>query len=431
MANKLWIVACTICLAGVSCAIYRDTDLRKYSTQLDFRNRIAGARLQKDGLIPYMYEWKKGDELKYFDTYGDYSSQIGLITATPFFHTLLFPIADFKETTISKVWMVVQYIMLFGTILSAYSFGTSILQKRIVIAGGACFLFTEAWMNTIASGQMYLVIPFLFSLYMFCLRQKKDIYFFLAGLSAISLTFVRPNAVLIFLPFLPLLKNITFRQGIAFVIAPLLFLAYISGSNHQRNLWAKYKVTVSEHIKAHQNAQPAPVKSEVHKEIVSSTGRIFYSENGNFFVLVNKITGLRVSASFLFIVSLLIIIVLCTLFIKVNFKGNDSLYICGILGACLYMISDLFSPIYRHQYYTVQWFFALLLAMAGYQKRYIAIYIVLGVGLLLNIVNIPLMKMEHTVGEYIWLIALLILVFVYKPVLLPTGTDSLNQSVVQ
>lgn len=78
------------------------------------------------------------------------------------------------------------------------------------------------------------------------------------------------------------------------------------------------------------------------------------------------------------------------------------------------MINDLFSPIHRYQYYTVQWFCVLLLAAAGYQRQYQAIYVALATGLLLNIINTPYLKMEHTMGEYIWLLALLLLVFRYK-----------------
>ncbi|MBX2925053.1 MAG: DUF2029 domain-containing protein [Chitinophagaceae bacterium] len=428
MLVKLWSIAgIIICLAGLCYTIYRDAGLQKDSSIGDLRNRVAGARLQKDGLIPYMYKWKKGDELKYFDVYGDYSDEIGAITGTPFFHSLLYPITGFKETTISKIWTAIQYLMLIVIVWVARNFGATALQKRMVVIGGMLFLFTEAWVYSIASGQIYLVIPFLFSICMFCLRQKKEFYFFLAGLLAVSLILVRPNTAFIFLPFLLLLKKITFRQGIGFVIAPLLFLIYISGSPHQRSLWTKYKVVVSEHIKMHQNARHEPAQSGIHKGIVSSTGRIFYSENGNFFVLVKKITGLGVSVSFLIAASLVIIMTLCALFIKINLKQNSSLYICSIFGACLYMISDLFSPIHRHQCYTVQWFFPVLLAAAGYQRRYLGIYIMIGVGLLLNIINTPFMKMEHTIGEYIWLIALLMLTFVYRP----ARTDSLNQSVVK
>jgi len=79
----------------------------------------------------------------------------------------------------------------------------------------------------------------------------------------------------------------------------------------------------------------------------------------------------------------------------------------AIFGFCLYMIADLFSPIYRHQYYTVQWIFPLLLAAVNWSPQRKRWYGVLLIGLLLSIIHLPFVKMGNTIGEYLILLALL------------------------
>jgi hypothetical protein len=81
----------------------------------------------------------------------------------------------------------------------------------------------------------------------------------------------------------------------------------------------------------------------------------------------------------------------------------------ALAGFCLFMLSDLFSPVYRHQYYAVQWMFPVMLAAALYQPTRIKIYAAIAVGVLLNILNAAAIPMEHTAGEYIMLVAFIVL----------------------
>ena len=78
------------------------------------------------------------------------------------------------------------------------------------------------------------------------------------------------------------------------------------------------------------------------------------------------------------------------------------------------MISDFFSPIARHIYYTVQWSFPLLLAATLYKPKYNLLYGLLLLGLVLNLIDTSYIKMEHTIGEYIWMIGFILLAFKYQ-----------------
>jgi hypothetical protein len=99
-------------------------------------------------------------------------------------------------------------------------------------------------------------------------------------------------------------------------------------------------------------------------------------------------------------------------FIKAR-KQRELLHPANIamLGYCLYMISDLFSPINRHLYYGVQWLFPLWLAASLFPTKFNWLYFFIGLAFVLTIFNIGLARLGHSLGEYIMLGAFLWLAF--------------------
>lgn len=419
----------TIAIISLCWSVYRDVQIDKLFPS-DLRNRIVGARLQKDGKLPYFYKWKPADGIRYYDPQNFDTLAVSTSTASPFFHQLLYPIADMEQRTISRLWIVIQYVLLFIMTGIAFRFAVTASQKIAVVVLSISFLFTEAWINLIAPGQMYLFIPFLALLFYFFL-QKKDslVAAVFAGICAISLVLIRPNAVLMYIPFVFIAGSFSIRYKLFFFIPVLLMLGYVVSSPFQRALWKNYSEALSEQLKVHlENGEAASGKNEKDpgyvtwegwnmQEVEAEEARTSYknySENGNFFVLVKNVTGKRLSPLFLAVTSFVLIIIIVSLFYLYNRKTGFSIYNIALLGFCLYMIADLFSPIYRHQYYTVQWLFPLFLAAGGYLKMYRWIYIALALGIFLNVINSPYIKMEHTIGEYLILGAMLLLAFVYN-----------------
>ena len=98
-------------LVILSHSVIRDFHIEKQYT-VDLRNRVVGARLQKDGRLPYNYYFQPADGLRYFDfqNLNTDSSGASNATASPFFHQLLYPICDLPQGTISKIWLLLQYI---------------------------------------------------------------------------------------------------------------------------------------------------------------------------------------------------------------------------------------------------------------------------------------------------------------------------------
>ncbi|MCC7526665.1 MAG: hypothetical protein IT250_17710 [Chitinophagaceae bacterium] len=409
-------------------SVYRDVQIEKLLPS-DLRNRVVGARLQKDGKLPYFYKWKPGDGIRYYDPNNFDSLRVATITASPFFHQLLYPVVEWKQRTISRFWVALQYVLLFIMTGMALALSQNIFQKMAVLAAAISFLYTEAWINLIAPGQNYLFIPFFAMLCYVCLRKTNNsIAAFFAGLFAISLVLIRPNTVIMFLPLLFMAGRFSLRYKVVFFVPVLLMLGLIAGSSFQRALWKDYANGLSEQLKLHQqlgvakqiNARDPKFAewegwnmAEVDKEF-EKTSYVNYSENGNFFVLVRDGLHMKLSPRFLTISSFSLMGLLLLMFFFYRRKTGYLLFNLVIFGFCLYMLSDLFSPIFRHQYYTVQWFFPILLAASGYSKTYKWLYFVIGLGLILNIINSPYIKMEHSIGEYIIFAALLLLAFVHN-----------------
>ncbi len=407
-------------------AFDRDTHLIKMGVQ-DLRNRIVGARMQMDGKLPYYYKWKHGDGLRYYDPANFDTLAVANITASPFYHILLYPIADFKHSTIKEIWLYLQYILLLLMVVICISLASTSVNKWFVVGMATLFLFTEAWINLIVAGQLYLVIPFLFLLFFYFFRKVDKIYFALvAGLIFIVLILIRPNSIVAFSPFVLLITRYKPKIRVLFFLPVAVVLSCIFFSTSQRDLWVSFNKSVKEQITYHSGQSVLSQENEndpkfkewegMNMDAMAREEAIYgyknYSENGNFFVLVDNIFHIRLFPAFLFWCSFFLIIAAFVVFVCYTRKWKIIPIInISIFGYCLYMISDLFSPVYRHQYYTVQWLMPLLLSCIVFSSKKMPVYIFIFAGLVLNIINVSAIPMKHTIGEYIWLAGFMLLSF--------------------
>jgi hypothetical protein len=418
----------------------------------DLRNRVVGARLIKDGYSPYFYKYSPGDPIGYYDPQAFDIYKVSICTSTPFLHRLLIPLARLPFATIMRVWMVVLYLLYFGMAAYAFAIARDAGARVAVVVTALLFLLTNAWALHAKYGQTYLLIPAL-AMLTFALRRRP----LAAGLAAAMLVMVRPNAALFLAPFL-LMRELKWTFWIPAIVA----LAWVLLSPRERNLWRDYGTMVSEQVKIHQDLGPRrrPVWTDpgykewegidmdtVRARISRDPTRI-YSENGNVFVLYRKMTGQRMPVAVLGLLGCFAVLVVAGALVVVrrkrgrpgersptNGRAGEAHWKpdparLAIIGFCLYMISDLFSPIYRHAYYGVQWIMPLLIAASLYRSREAGLYyrrksnlhhhreLLLYGGLLacllLNIIHLPFVRMGNTIGEYGFLILLLIIGFAQR-----------------
>jgi hypothetical protein len=422
-----------ITMIFVAVAFQRDL-IYKNSYTGDLRNRVVGARLIYDGKLPYFYNWKVTDGTRYYDPSSFTGTGVSNRSASPMFHELVIPICNFPQAQITDIWFYLEYFSYLIIILISLLLAKNYKLKLLVWAASLAFLFTDAWKSHISAGQLYLFIPLLCSLFTYLFVKWKNTYsFLLCGFIAALLVLIRPNFIIFFLPFVLVLKQFKLKNIVALILPFLLFITWIFTDPFQHAIWKEYFSFVKESIYWHQRDGVNPATSGINTNVryerwegivsqgLNETGPVNitlpHSENGNFFVIYNKLFPNRISTLALSITCCSLIILLLLFFYTVS-RGSLSLsnhaYLIMIFGFCLYMLSDLFSPIYRHQYYTVQWFFTVLLFLGMPKKLFERKYVVLVLtGVFLNMINIPFLKMEHTLGEYLILFSLLLFSFTY------------------
>ena len=187
----------------------------------------------------------------------------------------------------------------------------------------------------------------------------------------------RPIGIIAILPILLLYKE---QKIFLFSTCAglLLYGLFILTSPFEKSLWRNYMHGMQSQIKRHQSADlkeilpsymvPEDRKlegidfNEVDRNIAEHPIKV-YSENGNFFVIYRKIMHHQISTRILNGLLMLTILSLLVLFYYAHRKNKRNLLQVLIFGFTLYMIIEIFSPIYRHQYNAVQWFPLILSAL--------------------------------------------------------------------
>jgi Glycosyltransferase family 87 len=426
---KMIFVLNTILLAVLLVhSVYRDLILqRQYQYAPDLRNRVVGSRLIKDRKLPYSYAWHPTDGIRYFDV-NNRNTGTGTsdITASPFFHQLFIPLFELPQKTVSIIWFWLQYLFLFGMIVMTCALTGNKKIKWLIINFAILFTVTEAWKDLIAEGQLYLFVGFLMNLIIFLLIRKTKFSFLLAGILAAGFVLTRPIGIVFFIPFLFYQRKFIYFLGTAFSML-LIYGLFILLSPYQKALYQDYIYSIKSYMHLHLDENRESFKTQTLKiypfsnleEIdIKEVDRAnqeppirVSTERGNFFVLYNKITHSKISLVVLNTISIFTILLLSVLFF-LHIRKNPAVDLQLLLfGFTLYMIVELYGPIYRSQYNTVQWFPLVLTGFLMIRDWMNIVFLLLSLGLFLNITNFHWLPMRHTLGEICWLAAILMLVF--------------------
>jgi len=417
-----WILIISLGLPLFLFALLRDIHYTKEYPG-DLRNRIVGARIIEDGHSPYFYKWKEGDGLRYYDPDNFDTLRPAVMTSTPFMHRLLLPIADKSQAQIAQYWLVFEYLLLACMTVFAFYCACTGGQRIAVVVATLLFLLTNAWKCQVSHGQYYLLIAAFGMLFYASIRHQKSVGWALTGgTAAACMILIRPYAILFLIPLALSARGFSRRWLIAGLIPGVLLAGWILISNQESGLWKDYAHMLQEQLKVHQDLPhevvhntPDPhyrywegLDMSAVSDQMKHTWSPVYSENGNVFVLYRLLLHRKLSVTALGLLCVTAILGLTALWYFLQRSSSEKdITRMAIFGFCLYMIADLFSPIYRHQYYTVQWIFPLLLAAAIWSPQRKRWYGALLAGLLLSIIHLSFVKMGNTIGEYLILLALL------------------------
>ncbi len=396
----------------------------------DMRNRIVGSRILKDGGSPYFSIWKEGDTVRYYDTYIAPNSVMSAATSTPFFHHVNSLIADLPQYQFNIIWMVLEYFFITACLLLAILAMPAPRSRNIIylLAGiTILFTYTVGWRIHVHTGQNYIVVPLLAMACYYAMVQKTNgLHLLLFGVAACSLVLVRPITILIFLPHLLYLKNY-YKWFCSAAILMLAYVVFVLSNPVQKRNWIDYFKSVQTGIAVHQQLMPpvppvsynpVPIRSfeginfdtEGNRESVSAVNA--GAETSNFFILYNTLTGRKLSVRAMTITGLTICIILLLPLYFIRKKGLPfSLMPLFILGFLIYNTYEFFTPVARMSYHWVQFLFPLLLTALFIKRFYLIPVLFLVAGFYLNITVLPAVKMEHSIGEFLIVIAMLYLVY--------------------
>lgn len=398
-------------------ALLRDIKLEA-SYPSDLRNRQVGARLIKDGRLPYFYHYALADGTRYLDIKNCGPLSASNITATPYLHQLLIPICELPFRKFSFLWLVITYALLAIMYVLVQTISTTVFSKVVAWLSVVIFPYTEAWKIHVYQGQYYLIIPFLLLVFYWLFIKKQTwLNILLIGIVGVSIVLVRPTAMVFFLPFLFLLKQ--YKQQIFSILTMgICAVVFLLANPFQKSLWQQYSAGIKEHIKIHQNAHPTLQTNPACPEVTNVEGfnlteinahltpQTFYSEAGNFHTLWQMVVKQPLPLNQLYIIEFAVMLLLViTYYISHKKAHTFSILNAILLGFALLMLADLFAPINRGQYNTVQWIFALLLiTQINFTNKTRWCLLLIWLGLILNIANVSFIKMEHTIGEYCMLL---------------------------
>ncbi len=341
-----------------------------------------------------------------------------MATATPYFHQLLYPVANLPQRAISRLWLAFEYLAVIIMVVLALFMVSTRRNKTVVLLTGLLFLFTSAWTRHVWQGQMYIFVSlFAMLFYFFLTRSPSVLNASLAAIFAVSMILIRPTAGLFFLPFLLLICRFPRRYLLSFFISALVIFFLAFGSSMSRVYWSDYRKALVEHIKLHQGMELGSVRYEPDPEFpfwegwdmeqVKKDSRAFKytegSENGNIFVLIKVALKKKFPLWALYTAGLVFMAVIFFLFLKKYYPAKAiTIYNVALAGFCIYMASDIFAPIHRFNYNTTQWIFPLLLIASHRPPSFKKVYYVgIMAGFLLNSVPFLFLPMQRTLGEYV------------------------------
>lgn len=426
---------------------WRSAQLQYQTGMGDMRGRVVGARLVKEGKLPYYYTWHPGDSLKYFfnqliDTQRVLPPPVSGLTASPAFLQALGPVAFLPQYQIDWGAFILFHIFFLIGITLALRYSQK-QNRPYVLLILVPMIITDGWLGNFVTVQYYMLFGFLLFMISWLLLRKQEI---IAGILFAILILWRPTTLMFAFPFVIFgLKYIRFLSG-TFVTLAIYALVVLS-SPFQKSLWQQYFVALKAHQAIHMSDTytespnrietlqflPNPFEEEDYFRLdsIQKAHPIYvYPEASSFKSAYNSVLGHKPPASLL--LSLLVISIgsiWLWLFLKFRKEKNDAdvEYKIILAGMLFYFLSSFFSSITSASYQFPQWWAVAAIFGIFYHRIPKGAYVLFFIGLVLNFYMLPGFKGKHFLSE----IFLLLATFWAAVAPLPKKEESLESTAFQ
>jgi len=416
------VIALLVFVAGT----WRSAQLQYQTGFGDMRGRVVGARLVRDGKLPYYYTWRPGDPLKYFfnqmvDTStGPRPAQVSALTASPAFLQMIGPIAFQPEYVIDWGSFILFHAFFLISILLAMRYCAPDSRCYVLLAMLPIIL-TDGWLGNFVTVQYYMLFGFLFLLIALLLLRKKEI---VAGLLFALLILLRPNALVFAFPLVIFgFRYLRFLSTAAVGVA--LYALFVLASPFQKSVWKEYFAALKEHQAIHMSETfkepehrvpglrflPRPFEGVDYHGLdsIQANHPIYvHPEASGFKSAYNSVTGHKPPVALLLgLLCLSAGAVWLRLWMKYRNRDADeeAVYRVILAGLLFYFLSSFFSSITAASYQFPQWWAVAALFGIFYHRIPKGAYILFLLGIALNLYLLSGFRGKHFLSEILLLAA--------------------------
>lgn len=370
-SKKAFYFALLITFSIILYSFVRDWRLDNHRIPCDLRNRVVGSRLLFTDQSPYFYKWKNSDPVTLYDFAHYRKLEVSAVTASPFLLLLIKPISYFDYYTVSKLWLIFEFICIILILFLSLKFQSNYFHRCLSAIALSSFTLSNAWMCHVDLGQYYLFVGTLIFLIYFLLYKfsNKQNYIILAIVLSLVLVLIRPLSILVLFPIIFNFSKLKlYILGFGSIL--LLTIMIFGFNKYQNKLWQDYFYSINYYKNFHLGKiSPLNKLPEIKEpEIVEGYNMqkvVFFNFNKaykEYLINYYKFPGelgfknFTMKETAIHYSILCFIVFICSMLLLKKITGYyKSIEIAFCLGIFFYIATEIFIPINRATYNQVQW----------------------------------------------------------------------------
>jgi hypothetical protein len=342
----------------------------------DLKRRIIGARTLDTNFPVYQYNWKPGDDTRYFTTNDPQPKGLNGLSVPPSILYFLYPLSKFSYIHIKFIWTFLLMGFFFGTVFFIVKSMQKQLQPEqlLQIAVATVLAFCSVtWLVNIERAQIYILYAFLFAVLFYSYQRQTTASLISFGILFAISAWLRPYFAILFIPLL-FTKNKTAIISTIAAGAVLLVITYL-----QKDLWIDYFKAMERYVTYNAVTVDYPlgtlsgyvdgintydkVKVDWLASGIQSAGYIIFNKYSLY--IPTMVYNLFVALS--------------AVAISNYFKNLPKQYFL-LVGFVCYLMFEIIVPAQRGNYNVIQWLFAIiaLLAVEQHVSKHQQILLIIG-----------------------------------------------------
>jgi Glycosyltransferase family 87 len=387
---------------------------------VDLRNRVVGARLLNQGLDPYFFKWKPGNDERLLDPLDHTEIKVSRVTVNPnilLFHSLFANLGYFPQRIL---WYVLQWFFLISSITLLFLRKTfDKLQTKFVLASMLIFFAGSSfWKLHVDVGQFYVVYVFLLSLAYYFFTSEQKFGHAVGGILIGLVASLRFPIIMMMLPMIIFKKIKMFTATLVSFCICLIASFFLAGSQ----VWQSYFLAMRTFGKLHTGSIPVNKDNAalIYPKVVEGMDNLrklidIPNADTSLQSLVKKITSFEIQSNYLILMLAGVLLLYSFLIYSLSRQNNhienkSNLDMIFLIGTISTLIADCFIPAPKYQYNNIQLLipFFLILHNVNFNIRMLSCTCLMFAGFLIMNGLFVWMPLEIELGEVLILISMIL-----------------------